>query len=403
MPTGAKLTEEQKGEIVALYQDGLTLSAIASRINICVATVSYLLTHEGIKRRRRCKLSEEQQEQEQVVQLYDEGLSLTTIADMFRVSRSVITGVLKRKGRKRSSGMSARELTERQQKEIVKMYQEGMSLRAIAGKFPISYGTARRLLQQKGVELRPRLEAVNKALTRHNFNANYFDLIDTEEKAYWIGFIMADGNVSYRKGTTYYRFSMALKTTDIDHLVKLRATLNSTHKIYTRNTPIPRLNFSNEHFCKTLIKHGVVPRKSYKELVPPQMPDELLRHFWRGYFDGDGSLHLYKNNTRKDGSRQKSWGFNLLGSRSLLESFVEWVWSQGFLVRRPTLHPTRPNCKTLDLKLRRKSDIRNVTKAFYEGATVYLDRKMEKYQQLKSSEVSDDQLNLPLLDTKTTK
>jgi hypothetical protein len=307
---------------------------------------------------------------------------------MFRVSKQVITNVLKREDRKRSSGRSARELTEKQQEEIVKMYQQGMSLRAIAGKSTISYGTARRLLQQKGIELRPRIEAVNKTLTRYKHDETFFDVIDTEEKAYWIGFIMADGHVEHPDNTDLYVLHLGLKLSDRGHITKLKASLKSSH---------------SKGLCKALIRHGVVPRKSYEELVPPQMPNELLRHFWRGYFDGDGSLCIANNGKRKDGSVRKQWCLNLLGSRSLLESFINWAWSHGLLVRRPTLHSTNPNCKTLEVKPRRKTEVIGITQVMYEGASVYLDRKMEKYLQLKSSEANDGQLNLPLLNTKTTK
>ena len=216
----------------------------------------------------------------------------------------------------------------------------------------------------------------------HELDYTYFDVIDTEKKVYWIGFIMADGNIYHKKGTASYRFSMGLKTPDIGHLVKLRTALNSTHQIYTDNRPIPRLDFTNEYFCKTLIKHGIVPCKSYEELLPPKMPNELLKHFWRGYFDGDGSLYVTKNRSAKCG---KSWGLNLLGSRTLLESFVNWTCSQGLLGSRPTLHRTRPNSKTFEVKIRKKSEVYNVAKTLYEGSTVYLDRKMERYLQLKKA------------------
>ncbi len=386
-----RLTEEQKGEIVALYQEGLSIPAIATRFYICKATVWHLLSREGVKR-RRCKLSEEQQGG--VVRLYDEGLPLTTIADMFRVSRQVITNVLKRKGRKGSSGMSARELTEKQQEEIVKMYKEGMSLRAIAGKSTISYGTVHRLLQQKGVELRPRIEAVNKTLTRYKHDETFFDVIDTEEKAYWIGFIMADGHIEHPDNTDLYVLHLGLKLSDRGHITKLKASLKSSHQTYSYKLASLRLH--SKGLCKALIRHGVVPRKSYEELVPPQMPDELLRHFWRGYFDGDGSLYIANNGKRKDGSVRKQWCLNLLGSRSLLESFIDWTWSHRVLVRRPTLHPTNPNCKTLEVKPRRKTEVIGITRAMYEGAAVYLDRKMEKYLELKTSEETDGKQSLPL-------
>lgn len=238
--------------------------------------------------------------------------------------------------------------------------------------------------------MRPRIEAVNKALTTHTHNATFFDAIDTEEKAYWMGFIMADGNIYHKDGTDLYILQIGLKKADEGHLIKLKASLNSSHPIYTSKENLVTLMIHSKRLCKVLIKHGVVPRKSYEELLPPQMPSELLRHFFRGYFDGDGSLHKTKN-----GKLKRTWAFTLLGSSSLLKSFIDWMWSQKLLVRTPTLHPTRPSCKTLEIKLRRETEVRAVTKALYKDAKVYLDRKMEKHLQLTSLDVEYGQLNLP--------
>jgi predicted DNA-binding protein YlxM (UPF0122 family) len=352
-----ELTKAQEEEIIKMYQDDRSVHAIAAELRVD----------------------------------YDEVWDfLLTVRDYF--ARNIWKEETK-------NPQSAEKLTGEQEGEIVRLYQEGMSVRAIADKFPKSYGTIYLLLRQKGVKLRPRIEAVNKALTTHSFNVNYFDVIDTEEKAYWLGFIMADGCV-YNKGSTdYYTFSIGLKASDKHHLLKLKDALNSSHPISVDSRDLSRYVINSKKLCEALMKHGIVPRKSNKELVPPQMRNELLRHFWRGYFDGDGSLYITKNKTAKYG---KSWGFNLLGSHTLLASFRDWMWSQRLLVKKPTLHRTRPNSKTFEIKMQSKSDVYNVTQAMYEGATVYLDRKMEKYLELKSSEGNDSQLKLPLRETSKT-
>lgn len=272
------------------------------------------------------------------------------------------------------------KLTEEQVEEIVKLYQEGMSLRVIAGRFSTRHENIYRILQRKEIEMRPRIEAVNKTLTIYTHDTTFFDVINTEEKAYWSGFVMADGNVYHEDDTDCYILSVGLKKIDECHIAKLKAALNSSHPIHLRK--LAGLVIHSKKLCKALIKHGIVPRKSYEELLPPKMPNNLLRHFWRGYFDGDGSLHVTKNRSTKHGT---SWGLNLLGSRTLLESFVDWTCSQELLSNRPTLHRTRPNSKTFEVKIRKKSEVYNVVKTLYEDSTVHLDRKMEKYLQLKKA------------------
>ncbi|MCP4363931.1 MAG: helix-turn-helix domain-containing protein [Planctomycetes bacterium] len=432
-PMATRLTEEQKEEIVVLYKEGLSAPAIAPRFSVSNQTVNRVLNLKRVER-RRYKLNEEQQEE--IVRLYQEGKSVNAVAAIFSVSTNTVSSSLFRKGvysltkqqeieiiKLHREGLSLRTIadkvsvqlqrvqgllqrngmsiiTEEQKDEMVRLYKEGLSVGTIAPRFSVRRESVWNVLRRKGVKTRPRIEAVNKALTIHSFNAAFFDVIDTEEKAYWVGFIMADGWVYHKGSTDYHTFGIGLKASDKHHLLKLKDALNSSHPIYIDSRNLSRYRINSKRLCEALMKHGIVPRKSNKELVPPQMQNELLRHFWRGYFDGDGSLYITKNMNAK---HRKSWGFTLLGSHTLLESFVDWILSQGLLVRRPTLHRVRPNSKTFEVKLRRESEVRSVTRVLYGGATVYLDRKMEKYLLLKSSEANDGQLNLPLLNTKTTK
>ncbi|MFQ5956403.1 MAG: helix-turn-helix domain-containing protein [Candidatus Brocadiales bacterium] len=376
-----KLIEEQQEEIVRLYQEGVSVHAIAAKFHVSQEITKRILDLKGVY-----ALSKRQEEE--IVRLHCEGLSLRAIADKFSIQPQRIQRMLQRKG--------IRIITEEQKNEMVRLYQEGLSLATIALRFPVRRESIWNVLKRKGVKTRPRIEAVNKALTTYTHDATFFDLIDTEEKAYWLGFIMADGNVFHKDGTDYYTFNVGVKESDRDHLKKLKASLNSSHPIVLDKRTLFRFKINNKTLCKALIRQGVVPRKSSKELTPPQMPKELLRHFWRGYFDGDGSLYITLHGPKqKSGSKYKQWGFNLLGSRTLLESFVEWAWSQGLLSRRLPLHRIR-NSKTFETKSRRDADICNVMKALYKDATVYLDRKMDKYRQLTSIDGKDGQLNLPL-------
>jgi len=212
--------------------------------------------------------------------------------------------------------------------------------------------------------------------------------------AYLLGLIYADGtikDVRISSRTCY----IAVSSNDLDLLEQVRKVLSSTHKIYTRKSRMVKFSDHKIYKCSTsyilrvgnkmiyqdLVNLGLTPRKSLK-IQLPDVPVEYFNFFLRGYFDGDGSLYVTKNRSAKCG---KSWGLNLLGSRTLLESFVNWTCSQGLLGSRPTLHRTRPNSKTFEVKIRKKSEVYNVAKTLYEGSTVYLDRKMERYLQLKKA------------------
>jgi hypothetical protein len=110
----------------------------------------------------------------------------------------------------------------------------------------------------------------------------------TEESCYWAGFLAADGNVD-SKG----RIRLMLKYDDLLHLEKFKSYLKSTHTISSNTTKYNRCSFefTNKDMCEVLdINFNIVPNKTETIEFPKCIPENMLRHFIRGYFDGDGSI-----------------------------------------------------------------------------------------------------------------
>lgn len=139
-----------------------------------------------------------------------------------------------------------------------------------------------------------------KRLQDHNF----FEKINTEEKAYFLGLIYADGNLYMSKRANSIEVSISLQEGDKHILEKLQSL------IYIDNPkPLEFVKKRKEHhknqykfithsrkIFDDLLKLGLSPRKSriLKFPTESQVPHYLLRHFIRGYFDGDGSIYLQK-------------------------------------------------------------------------------------------------------------
>lgn len=114
-----------------------------------------------------------------------------------------------------------------------------------------------------------------------------FEKIDTEEKAYWLGFLYADGSV----GSKENKIELGLKAEDYNHIEKFKNFMKITNKIsFRESTNSYRISFRSEKCKQDLIKQGCLPKKSLILDFPTQeqVPNELIRHFIRGYFDGDG-------------------------------------------------------------------------------------------------------------------
>lgn len=139
---------------------------------------------------------------------------------------------------------------------------------------------------------------------KYSVNESFFDIIDTEEKAYWLGFIMADGCIcTSNSSSPNNRLSIILNQKDKDHLIKFKKAIDSKAPV-REGTVIDKRGFvtykaefrvNSLKMCSTLISLDVKPRKTGKEIIPSQIPTNLIRHFCRGFFDGDGSIAKSSN------------------------------------------------------------------------------------------------------------
>lgn len=142
---------------------------------------------------------------------------------------------------------------------------------------------------------------------KHSLDESYFDDINSHDKAYWLGFIYADGYVCIRNENRSYMLGIELNRGDEHHLESFREAINSDCKIYRRSkTPfisngcykeyqMSIIRIYSKKLVESLMKHGVIPNKTYS-LSFPDIKREYLGDFIRGYFDGDGSFHTYSVN-----------------------------------------------------------------------------------------------------------
>lgn len=192
------------------------------------------------------------------------------------------------------------------------------------------------------------------------FDHYYFSAIDSEQKAYWLGFIMADGNVQDRVKRGAMQLSLHLAGRDAYQLELFREAINSNKNINTCQADgSVRFALSSDRMCSDLISIGCVPRKSLV-LQYPSIPESLDRHFIRGYFDGDG--HVGTHGTRLFAGVTGTEDFLLLVRKRLGLSQTIIKRSGCCCLQWGTPH-----------------DLQRLYSYFYDNATVWLDRKRSKY------------------------
>lgn len=205
----------------------------------------------------------------------------------------------------------------------------------------------------------------------YSLDDRFFDVIDTEAKAYWLGFITADGCVrSGPQGAAGWNLSQVnvkLKASDAGHLEKLKADLGAESPLIPvphKTHPGVQVSFSSRPLVDALIRLGVTPRKSLT-VEPWNGPDDLMRHYWRGLVDGDGTI------VRHPGEREK-WHVRLIGSEAVVEAFRIWASA----VSGSTANKY-PKVNIWSWTAGGLASPQALARELYGDATVYLDRKYE--------------------------
>jgi len=215
---------------------------------------------------------------------------------------------------------------------IVKKYCEDyVSLNYLCDEFKISQEKIREILSLKSVRVRTPGETQELQYFHKLKNKYFFKQIDTEEKAYWLGFITADGNVC--KNIRYVGFGLHEK--DWNHLQKFATIFGKV--VYACGENKCGVAVGSKMFAQILVDKGVVPRKTYCDQSPilKNVPEKLYHVFVRGLMDGDGCVKLRELPSR-------ALCFNLLGQYDLLKALMEVIPNAGDLIFEhfPEFHVT---------------------------------------------------------------
>lgn len=256
------------------------------------------------------------------------------------------------------------------EKLIIKKYQDGISLNQLSKEFNFCNETIRNVLIKNNVKRRK--PSSNR---KRSINQNFFEVIDNEKKAWLLGFVFADGCV--RKPINGYYLSIDLATKDEKLLQKINKILNSTYPINSsHNGNSVSIVIGSKKMFYDLKKHGVVERKSFFGFIPKNVPQHLINHFIRGYFDGDGWI----TNNSKVNYKTAMIGF--IGNKNII-SFINNKISSILNIKK-SKEITRKKCKdyTKQIQYGKQKYVKKIAEWFYSNATIFLERKYNKFIEL---------------------
>lgn len=223
---------------------------------------------------------------------------------------------------------------------------------------------------------------------RHMQDDSFFDTIDTPEKAYWLGFIAADGYVVFNKSERSYELGIELASRDEDHLKLFLRSIRSNANINRRS----RRNFINDgydksycmsgvriyskHLASSLIEHGIVQNKTNVLSLPIIDDKSLYRHFIRGFFDGDGSFTIHKIYSSSGRLHEYAHISFICKSKKFLTG-IQNVLSQNSIVSMIYIDRTS---NAYILQIRRSDDARKFFNYLYcQDCNSFLRRKYIKF------------------------
>lgn len=290
-----------------------------------------------------------------IIELRTSGILAKDIAKIYDTSPSSIVRALEK------NGVFTRNLypmTKENENTLLEEYKNGKTLKEIAIKYGVSPDTISKLLDENNIPKR------SSYRTTYSLNENYFDVIDTQEKAYILGFLAADGCV--HKNT----ITLSLQENDKHILDEINTLLGSNRHLYYIKRDVGknqyRLAITNQHMAQQLKNKGIIENKSLKFEFPECITDELLPHFLRGLLDGDGSI----GKTR--------YYISYTGTRMLLFKIVDKlnkIMNLHFYSREEHCY----NGITYSIELYRQQDCIDFLNYIYKDATIYLKRKYETY------------------------
>lgn len=251
------------------------------------------------------------------------------------------------------------------EQQIIEEYKTGISCNSLGKKYNVSNVTIINLLQRSGIARR----TYHDAMTKYPYDEYFFEIIDTEEKAYFLGLMYADGYNNQKEN------SISLTLTDYELVESFRKALQTNHPIYeygssTRPGYIGKDCYSLKIFGKNissnLANKGCYQGKSLTLKFPNEnvLPTQLIHHFCRGYFDGDGCIHI-----RKQGNNKV---VHICGTEHFCMEMAKNLPVDSFVNRRH-------KAKIWFLGIYKMKDIYGFRDWLYKDAAIFLERKKELF------------------------
>jgi intein/homing endonuclease len=261
-------------------------------------------------------------------------------------------------------------MTTEQEIEIINKKNNGVKIKQLMSDYSIkSVKTIYDIIKRNGIK-----KIGNK---KYEVNDNYFSIIDSEEKAYWLGFLYADGYVRMKDNRSG-QLKLKLSSKDREHIVLFNKCLSSNYPIKDSistiiykgsesRSSLSEVSIYNTKIVNDLINNGCMNKKTFLIRLP-NINKSMYRHFIRGYFDGDGCISI---------SKKGHFSIKIISNRDFISDISDYLLSIG--INRVNI---RDNGRVKNLMIENKQDCLRFRKIIYDDSVIFLKRKFEIFTQI---------------------
>ena len=265
-------------------------------------------------------------------------------------------------------------ISDQEVEAIYKMYKDGTKVSDIAKDFGVTNSTIYTRLNRRYGPL-GKERAVNKR--KYTVDESFFEIIDTQEKAYIMGWFYSDGSNSVSPNIA--KIDVAEDSVDI--LIKIREVIGSNARIIPMKNSansyagenaqmLYRLGIYNKKVSKQIAALGICGNVTYTRTWPEWLSEDLEPHFIRGLIDGDGCISI---------SKKKGFLIGYWGTAMMCDGLSKVLTKVG------VDHKHKIDKKGHHfIRITKQSDCLKFADYIYKDSTIYLNRKHDKYLEIKT-------------------
>lgn len=260
-------------------------------------------------------------------------------------------------------------ISENEKENIIEEYLNDISAIKLSKKYNIKESAIRLLFIYK------KIKKTNNNWRQKNrkyiFDQNIFEECNTSEKAYWIGYLMADGTIT--------KSGIKISSSDVE--------IHDKFLNFIGNSNIPRSKSHNSNTCyntnicskkiiKDCEKYGLINNKTFRTCIK-NISSKYLSHFIRGYFDGDGHIYVRKNN------RYANCGITS-SSTKIIEQIVKILYDNNIIKSKIKnyVYNRKYKISCFTISIDNRLEIQKFYKFIYNNATIFLQRKWQEFQKI---------------------